>query len=187
MKRLLPGCAFLFLMAVSAWASDGTTVNAGATQDITAHSVCKRVTNNAGVSVYVPTTSAPEWASFYGAPPSTVSVSACPPTCGGFSLGGYCWYTGALGQSCDTICSTRGGSTSGTINYVGSGGSLANCVAVVQGLGLSALSPSDNNQAFYHQVGCARTSHGFVVRGISGTTNYTSVMASASRFCSCAQ
>lgn len=59
------------------------------------------------------------------------------PPCAGYSYAGYCWYAAAsFGVSCDTTCSSHGGNNSnGTINYVGSGGSLANCQAVANGLG----------------------------------------------------
>jgi hypothetical protein len=79
----------LALAAFPAWASDGTTINAGATQDITAFSVCKRVTNGASASLYVPTKSAAEWSSFYDHPPSGVTVLNCP-TGGKWVWGGWC-------------------------------------------------------------------------------------------------
>lgn len=191
MNRPLLACVVLILMTASAWASDGTTVNAGATQDITAHSVCKRVTNNAGVSVYVPTTSAAEWASFYGAPPSAVSVSACPPTCGGFSHGGYCWYLSAVQQSCTTACASRGGTTVGTINYTGTSGSLANCASVAQGLGVSYSNAIDFSTTNYTGVGCfSSISGGNLVRDVYLATNQDAILSwsgNARRICSCVQ
>ena len=49
----------------TAQASDGVTVPAGTTQDITGlYGVCKKVTNgNGSNSLYVPTTSVAEWQS----------------------------------------------------------------------------------------------------------------------------
>lgn len=32
-----------------------------------------------------------------------------PTPCGGYESGGYCWYYGGLGQSCNTACATHGG------------------------------------------------------------------------------
>ena len=70
------------LVAGVAIASDSFTVAYGANQSITSFSVCKKVTNGSptGLSVYVPNTTAAEWASFYGSPPAGVSVSACVTT-----------------------------------------------------------------------------------------------------------
>lgn len=31
------------------------------------------------------------------------------PSCSGWEDGGYCWYFGGAGQSCDTVCTTHGG------------------------------------------------------------------------------
>lgn len=93
MKRALAAILALCAFSTLVWASDGTTVNAGATQDITAFSVCKRVTNGAGASLYVPTTSAGEWASFYNAPPTGVTAGLCV-----VSGTGYCWGYNTSGQ-----------------------------------------------------------------------------------------
>lgn len=76
---MMPLC-LLFLTVLffhSAHASDGSTVNPSTFSDITAHSTCKRVTNNAANSVYVPTTYAGEWSSFYTYPPTGVTIANC--------------------------------------------------------------------------------------------------------------
>lgn len=190
MIRSLLACVFLFLMAMSAWASDGTTVNAGATQSINAHSVCKRVTNYAGASVYVPTTSASEWASFYGAPPSAVSVSACPPTCGGFSHGGFCWYYGGSGQSCTDVCASRGGTTNGVVTHTGSSGTMANCIAVAQGLGVTYSTANDGGigggMGFAGCLKYAMWGASMLYRMVEPTTQ-AAPPADIYRVCSCVQ
>ena len=57
-------------------------------------------------------------------------------TCGGSSVGGYCWYYAAVSESCDTVCSSRGGcNLAGTKDYAGSAGTNANCGAVMSALG----------------------------------------------------
>ncbi|MCD8571448.1 MAG: hypothetical protein LRY76_08040 [Alphaproteobacteria bacterium] len=58
----------------------------------------------------------------------------------GQSIGGYCWYLlGGSDKSCDTTCAPHGGcNLTGTRNYVGSSGTNANCVAVLQALGETA-------------------------------------------------
>jgi|GEM_PF-6843452 len=45
---------------------------------------------------------------------STVSCDGA--SCGGHSSGGKCWYLGALGQSCNTVCTGKGGCLAGN-NY----------------------------------------------------------------------
>jgi len=61
------------------------------------------------------------------------------PSCSGAVVGGYCWYASAANQSCDTTCAPYGGcNLSGTRDYAGSGGSDANCVAVIAALGFGS-------------------------------------------------
>lgn len=55
--------------------------------------------------------------------------------CSGTVVGGFCWYFGAVGQSCDTVCTTRGGYNAATHSYAGSGGTIANCQSVMTALG----------------------------------------------------
>lgn len=118
-------------------AADSYTVNSGATSDITEHTVCKRVTNNhaSGLSIFVPTKTSPEWASFYGTPPPGVAVAGCPAGCGGFSYGGYCYYKGAFTEACDAACSSRGGcNLAGTQAIGSSGGASIPCADVALAL-----------------------------------------------------
>lgn len=55
-------------------------------------------------------------------------------TCNGTSVGGYCWYLGPGWESCDGICYDNGGYNAATLSYAGSGGSNANCQAVLDAL-----------------------------------------------------
>lgn len=73
--------SFLLVLAVGIEASDNSTVNFGANSNITAHSTCKKVTNNSGtgLSVYVPTQTSGEWSSFYMNPPAGVTARNCGP------------------------------------------------------------------------------------------------------------
>lgn len=76
--------------AITLYASDGATVNQGANQAVTAHSVCRRVTNNStagGVSIYIPLTTAAEWLSFYSNPPAGVSAGQCTNNMWGWGVG----------------------------------------------------------------------------------------------------
>lgn len=65
---------------------------------------------------------------------AATGTCACPGA--GVSVGGFCWYEGSLGQSCDTVC-TGLGLTCGpeTSSYAGTGGTDAQCLAVLDALG----------------------------------------------------
>lgn len=84
---VLVGSIALLRTAQPLLASDSSTVNFGASQNITSNSICKKVTNNSptGKSIYVPTQSAAEWASFYTNPPAGVTVGLCGSTCNTFT------------------------------------------------------------------------------------------------------
>lgn len=47
---------------------------------------------------------------------SVTTVSGC----GGVNFGGYCWYLGSSGQSCNAACSTHGGFNAATDTFAGS-------------------------------------------------------------------
>jgi hypothetical protein len=71
--------AILSFFAIVIDASDNYTVNHGANTNITAHTVCSKVTNNSttSASVYVPTQTSLEWQSFRTNPPAGVTLGAC--------------------------------------------------------------------------------------------------------------
>ena len=53
-------------------------------------------------------------------------------------VGGSCWYTNVNGASCDTTCTDRGlACDPATESYAGSGGTDANCQAVLEAFGIS--------------------------------------------------
>lgn len=70
---------------------------------------------------------------------NTPSSGGTTITCGsgGVAVNSVCWYYGAAGESCTTVCASRGGYNSATLTYVGSGGSAANCGAVMDALGVA--------------------------------------------------
>lgn len=137
-KQVIPLlCIAACLLAFAALleASDNSSVNIGANQNITAHAVCKKITNNSatGLSVYVPTQTDTEWQSFYTHLPQGVTAGSC---CAGVVVGGYCWYLSAPGESCTTACTSHGGcNLEGTRNYTGSGGNFTQCIEVMSALG----------------------------------------------------
>lgn len=57
---------------------------------------------------------------------------------GGAAVGGYCWYYAADNTSCTSTCASHGGYNAATLTYAGSGGSAANCAAVMDAIGAPA-------------------------------------------------
>lgn len=185
MIRVLLLAIAAVLSALPAYAVDFYQVNNGATVDITEHSVCKRMTNGypSGQAIFVPTKTATEWSAFYGATIPGVTIAACPPSCAGVTVGGYCWYLGAAAQSCDAVCGTRGGSTAGTINYAGSSGSAANCQAIMTVLGVP---PGNYAELSGYGLGCSASGNR-VRRYTSPATTTATAVTGFARACSCAQ
>ena len=74
-------------------------------------------------------------------------VAALDPnaaSCAGVEVGGACWFLGSAGQSCNTVCTNAGLSyDAATATYAGSGGTLANCYAVLDALGETSPPNSD--------------------------------------------
>ena len=65
-------------------------------------------------------------------------VCACRPRlpCSGATVGGFCWYLGADGESCDAVCEGNGRVyDEATLTYAGSAGTPGQCGAVLQALG----------------------------------------------------
>jgi hypothetical protein len=63
------------------------------------------------------------------------STQQPPAQCAGTRVGGYCWYFGAPGESCNAVCAGHGGYHDATRFYAGSVGTDAQCVAVLDALG----------------------------------------------------
>lgn len=60
--------------------------------------------------------------------------------CGGAVEFGLCWYLGAVGESCTTVCAERGGVDLNGVTAVGTasqGGSLAECATLLTALGIT--------------------------------------------------
>lgn len=146
----------MITLSSPAFSADRYTVANGATVTIDEHGVCQKVTNSS-TSRMVPTKSAAEWSSFRSSPGAGVSLAACPPPCGGTMVGGYCWYAtiSETYQSCDDICASRGGcNLEGTRNYAGSGGTDANCQAVLNALGVLVGNPFISGDVVFGPIGC---------------------------------
>lgn len=163
-------------------AANISSVAAGQTMTIDAHGVCKKVTNNGGPRTMIPYGSAGEWALFRNNKPGHISLADCPPPCGGRLIAGFCWYKGGPGQSCNTVCASRGGcDLNGTRNYAGSGGSRANCQAITNAFGEGAYVNQRGGD-----LGCSEYSPKGTLYWLAGSaTTCGSSVERNSRFCAC--
>jgi hypothetical protein len=94
-------------------------------------------------------------------PPGPPDLPAPEPGCGGATVGGGCWYLGAVGQSCDAVCATRGGFSPASLAIVGTpaqGGSIEGCDAVLSAFGAP---PGVVNQGF-REDGLGFGCHAFI-------------------------
>lgn len=113
----------------------------------------------------------------------TFTHSSCSaPSCGGVSVGGYCWYFGATDESCTTVCASRGGYNAATLSYAGSGGSNNNCRDVLDGLGIGTIGSSPSTNAF--ATGCGTSNSLVRHRGTTATTESANG-AAVRRACAC--
>lgn len=180
---------FCALMATLLTAASSHQVNYGTNQDITEFSTCKNVANasSTGKALFVPTNTSTEWSTFYGHAPAGVTISACAPTCGGKSLGGYCWYLGPTSGSCTTACASHGGVvTAGIVNYAGSSGTDANCTAVAH-LFYPTYTFSASGGSGTQPIGCAVVvGFSYIARFHGSTTTAAGSYGSDTRLCSCA-
>jgi hypothetical protein len=105
-----------------------------------------------------------------------------PPPCDA-TTGGFCWFLGTHDASCDVACAIQGRAyDSATETHVGSGGSDANCVAVLDALGVPA-GPLTTSTGCFDGVGCFYAPPLGRVRCAFPPTNSTS--SSSQRACAC--
>lgn len=103
-------------------------------------------------------------------------------SCSGVQVGGYCWYYGALGENCYSVCTAHGGcDLNGILNYAGSNGSDANCVAVMDALGAPGGTVTSSSTA----VGCEYRTSSSSRRRATSTTSCVAAGASSYIACSC--
>lgn len=105
-----------------------------------------------------------------------------PPPCDA-TTGGFCWFLGGDDASCDVTCAIAARTyDSATETYAGSGGSDANCTAVLDDLGVPA-GPLLTSAACFDGLGCF---YNFAGRGrcSSPSTNSTS-SGNFQRVCAC--
>lgn len=181
-----------------ALALDQCRIPAGQTYRIDEWGTCRNVKNNNGNDVNVPTKTSGEWNSggnsFLGASPPGMAMSSCAcgesgscvgssGGCAGSCVGGYCWYYGGDGQSCDTVCSGHGGcNLSGTKDYAGSGGTNQHCADVLYALRGQTYSIALGT----HTLGCTISGSNTASRGLSPyTTTCAASYGASNRACAC--
>ncbi len=106
-------------------------------------------------------------------------------SCSGQSVGGYCWYLGAVAASCTTTCSTRGGYNAGTQSYAGNTGSNANCAAVLTALSRPGAVSDEPSTGAWDTSGCGSYMGSMSMRFIGGATSTGASYASFERACAC--
>jgi hypothetical protein len=106
-----------------------------------------------------------------------------PPPCDAVT-GGFCWFMGDSGASCDAACAIKGRAyDSATETYAGSGGTDANCVAVLDALGIPA-GPLSMSALCFDGVGCLYAPPAGRARCTAPPTN-SSASGSVRRACAC--
>lgn len=162
----------------------------GSPVTINAHGVCKIVRNNRAQAVFVPTKLAAQWTSFINNPLPSMTVTNC---CSSFTYSGYCYRMGGAGASCTSACSGAGGCNATGTNFIGNGGTLARCKAVMDGLGLAPVGAdpidSSSTDPSVYVLGCAGWDGGayglYRLRYIGGAATCAGASASIQRICSC--
>lgn len=98
-------------------------------------------------------------------------------------VGGFCWFLGKIGESCDKVCTDNDRTyDTATDTYAGSSGMLANCTAVMNDIGVAGVGV--DNGACADAVGCFTTA-GTIVRCTAPPTTAAASNAVDVRVCAC--
>ena len=109
----------------------------------------------------------------------------CAPECRA-TTGGYCWLLGAPGQSCDTVCASALRTYAPeTESYAGSGGSDANCQAILTEFGSTVSFESSPSCTDAVGCGLAGAFAGTQTRCASPTTTSAAFSDGYWRACAC--
>lgn len=117
-----------------------------------------------------------EWVAIGKAPPPFYCAGA-----GGVDLGGACWFLGAIGESCDTVCGNAGLSYDAAGQGYADDPNATECEAVLDALGAVGTGAPSSSSCSY---GCsARPSNSS--RRLCTSTTSSSSSASRTRACAC--
>lgn len=112
-------------------------------------------------------------------------------SCAGTVVGGHCWYRGAPGESCTTVCTAHGGASAATVDFAGAAtagdrSNQANCEAVVTALSGRPFNQGVDNISESNDYGCVEEPDKNRSELVSvNPTVTTSGHAQAARFCAC--
>lgn len=182
---IIAALAAILLSTPAAAQTNACTLVSNATfQDINVFSDCKRVTNNSGATVCaVSNVDVSQWQSFYNNPPSGVTIGSCPATCAGYSYGGYCYYVGVIGASCDSTCSSRGGCNLAGLGLVGA--SDSHCTSISMALG----APNYGGELTSYGIGCSIYFYKSIYYGYRDVNGYACAASDLdgfyNRICAC--
>ncbi len=95
-----------------------------------------------------------------GPPVLDAPVVDAAPTCAGTTVGGHCWYRGAVNESCIVVCTTHGDVDAATVTYAGAAAAgdrsnLAHCQAIVTAFSGLAFNNTVDNVQDPNDFGCA--------------------------------
>lgn len=106
-------------------------------------------------------------------------------TCPGAELGGACWSYSSFGASCDDECGSQGRfCTDATRTYAGSDGTTANCLAVLDALGVNTSSFL-GDVSLGIDVGCVGDTSGNTGRDEATPTTCEASAGVLARACAC--
>ncbi len=117
-------------------------------------------------------------------PAATPTVTPTPCRSSGVAVGGFCWYLGAPGESCDVTCAGVGAvCDAATITFAGSGGTNTNCMSVLAALAIT--DPFTESMECLGGYGCADIP-GFVsARCSAPPTTCAAAASNVQRACAC--
>jgi len=111
--------------------------------------------------------------------------SSCPPIPCQATTGGFCWFLGGPGVSCDQWCTVlfKTCDQYGTIDFAGYPvGSLANCVAVMEAFAVPAAFADAN---YGNGVGCGGIPGPVAIRDVGAPTTCAAARVGYERACAC--
>jgi hypothetical protein len=123
-------------------------------------------------------------------------AAACPGTCRAdctcpnacqATTGGFCWFNGQSGASCDAVCAAVGRVyDAATETFAGSGGTDANCQAVLADLSIQSQMFTGGESCLSFGLGCCYANTGTLPSFRCATPATTSSASSSlSRICAC--
>lgn len=142
---------------------------------------CVYIDNASSNTYFVPLNTKPEWLAFKDHKPEGISFRPCSSlpdggSCkGGRLVGGYCWFRQGNTLDCDRVCAIHGRTCdlSGTKDFAGSGGTDANCQAL-----MAAFGGDDNARKWAPDGGLIQSHAGCVTGGRIGANQVAPTMTS---------